>query len=61
MRVTPQVSRCRGTGRMPPTSSYRPPPARHWRSYGDTPLPTAAEALNEPSHRLSILVRFGEG
>jgi hypothetical protein len=28
--------------------SYRPPPARHWRSYGDDKLPTAAEALDEP-------------
>jgi hypothetical protein len=28
--------------------SYRPPPARHWRSYGDDKLPTAAEALAEP-------------
>jgi hypothetical protein len=24
------------------------PPARHWRSYGDEPLPTPAEALAEP-------------
>jgi hypothetical protein len=23
-------------------------PARHWRSYGDAPLPTPAEALDEP-------------
>jgi hypothetical protein len=23
-------------------------PARHWRSYGDDPLPSAAEALAEP-------------
>jgi hypothetical protein len=23
-------------------------PARHWRSYGTEPLPTAAEALGEP-------------
>ena len=23
-------------------------PARHWRSYGDEPLPTAREALDEP-------------
>jgi hypothetical protein len=27
---------------------YRPPPARHWRSYGDDTLPTGAEALGEP-------------
>src|ERR1700722_20147708 len=26
----------------------RPVPRRHWRSYGDNPLPTGAEALNEP-------------
>jgi hypothetical protein len=26
----------------------RPVPARHWRSYGDVPLPSGQEALNEP-------------
>jgi hypothetical protein len=26
----------------------RMPPARHWRSYGDDPLPTGQEALAEP-------------
>jgi hypothetical protein len=26
----------------------RKPPARHWRSYGDEPLPTSAVALGEP-------------
>ena len=26
----------------------RPVPARHWRSYGDDPLPTGQEALGEP-------------
>ena len=26
----------------------RPIPRRHWRSYGDHPLPTGPEALNEP-------------
>jgi hypothetical protein len=26
----------------------RPTPKRHWRSYGDHPLPTGAEALDEP-------------
>jgi hypothetical protein len=26
----------------------RPVPRRHWRSYGDHPLPTGAEALDEP-------------
>ncbi|MGA8195583.1 MAG: hypothetical protein WB902_19680 [Acetobacteraceae bacterium] len=24
------------------------PPKRHWRSYGDEPLPSAKEALDEP-------------
>ena len=26
-------------------TAYRPPPERHWRSYGTEPLPTPAEAL----------------
>jgi hypothetical protein len=26
----------------------RPVPQRHWRSYGDGPLPTGREALDEP-------------
>ena len=26
----------------------RPVPKRHWRSYGNDPLPTGAEALDEP-------------
>ncbi len=26
----------------------RPVPRRHWRSYGNDPLPTAQEALDEP-------------
>ena len=26
----------------------RPVPERHWRSYGDDPLPTGQEALGEP-------------
>ena len=26
----------------------RKPPARYWRSYGDDPLPTGAEAMAEP-------------
>ena len=26
----------------------RPVPRRHWRSYGDDPLPTGREALDEP-------------
>ena len=28
----------------------RPVPRRHWRCYGDLPLPTGAEALDEPLH-----------
>jgi ribosomal protein S27E len=26
----------------------RAPPRRHWRSYGNDPLPTGAEAMDEP-------------
>ena len=26
----------------------RPVPKRHWRSYGDDPLPTGQQALREP-------------
>ena len=26
----------------------RPVPARHWRSYGDEPLPSGREALDQP-------------
>jgi hypothetical protein len=29
-------------------TAFRAPPAHHWRSYGDGPLPAAAEALDEP-------------
>jgi hypothetical protein len=29
-------------------SGFRPPPQRHWRSYGTEPLPTAREALDLP-------------
>jgi hypothetical protein len=29
-------------------TGFRPPPWRHWRSYGTDPLPTAAEAMTEP-------------
>jgi hypothetical protein len=29
-------------------SGFRPPPERHWRSYGTEPLPTPAEALQQP-------------
>jgi hypothetical protein len=28
--------------------AFRPPPERHWRSYGTEPLPTPAEALDQP-------------
>jgi hypothetical protein len=30
------------------TTGFRPPPERHWRSYGTEPLPPASEALNQP-------------
>ena len=29
-------------------TSFRQPPRRHWRSYGNDPLPTPAEAMAEP-------------
>ena len=29
-------------------SGFQPPPQRHWRSYGTEPLPTPAEALDQP-------------
>src|SRR5215469_2800608 len=29
-------------------AAFRPPPERHWRSYGTEPLPTPQEALDEP-------------
>ena len=32
----------------PATVTARPFPKRHWRSYGSDPLPTGAEALDEP-------------
>ena len=32
-------------------TDFRPPPQRHWRSYGNDPLPTPAEALDEPFAR----------
>jgi hypothetical protein len=28
--------------------AFRPPPERHWRSYGTDPLPSRAEALGQP-------------
>jgi len=35
-----------GPGARPMTT--RPGPKRHWRSYGSDPLPSGAEALDEP-------------
>jgi len=29
-------------------TAFRPPPERHWRSYGTDPLPTATDALQQP-------------
>jgi hypothetical protein len=29
-------------------TGFRPPPERHWRSYGTEPLPTPQEAMMEP-------------
>jgi hypothetical protein len=29
-------------------TGFRPPPERHWRSYGTEPLPSPAEALDRP-------------
>jgi hypothetical protein len=29
-------------------SGFRAPPSRHWQSYGTEPLPTAADALDQP-------------
>jgi hypothetical protein len=29
-------------------AAARPVPRRHWRSYGDEPLPTGKDALDEP-------------
>ena len=29
-------------------TAFRPPPDRHWRSYGTDPLPTATDALQQP-------------
>ena len=31
-------------------------PQRHWRSYGTDPLPTGAEALDEPFRRVPVVV-----
>ena len=28
--------------------AFQTPPQRHWRSYGDDPLPSSVEALDEP-------------
>jgi hypothetical protein len=29
-------------------TAFRPPPERHWRSYGNDPLPTPLEAMQQP-------------
>jgi hypothetical protein len=34
--------------RVSPMIARRPVPKRHWRSCGHAPLPSGAEALNEP-------------
>ena len=28
--------------------AFQTPPQRHWRSYGNDPLPTGREAMDEP-------------
>jgi hypothetical protein len=33
---------------LPAAMTARPVPARRWRSYGDAPLPSGQEALDEP-------------
>jgi hypothetical protein len=39
--------------------SRTPIPVRHWRTYGDYPLPTGAEALGEPFNAFpSWFLRF---
>jgi hypothetical protein len=42
MRSSPTGSRAAGSG------DRATDPKRHWRSYGDDPLPTGREALDEP-------------
>jgi hypothetical protein len=43
------MARAREMGaRASPMIARRPIPKRHWRSYDDAPLPTGAEALDEP-------------
>jgi hypothetical protein len=39
---------CAGSQQGSAVTGYWPPPARHWRTYGDDKLPTPAEALDEP-------------
>jgi hypothetical protein len=34
--------------RLPATDAPRPVPRRHWRSYGNDPLPSGEQALDEP-------------
>jgi len=42
------MARAREMGPRSVAMTARPVPRRHWRSYGDSPLPTGAEALDEP-------------
>ena len=60
MPDTPEEYQCRGdaadalwrelvrqaTGKK--ETAVKPPPARHWQSYGTDPLPTGAEAIDQP-------------
>ena len=52
------MARAREMGaRASPMIARRPIPKRHWRSYDDAPLPTGAEALDEPRvQRVSVMV-----
>jgi hypothetical protein len=34
----------------------RAPPRRHWRSYGNDPLPTGAEAMGGALRRVPVMV-----
>ena len=45
-----RVLPCSPVMMRPPGSEchLRPGPKRHWRSYGDHPLPTGEQALDEP-------------
>jgi hypothetical protein len=48
VRAYPAFSEFYGMERDDESMTIRPLPKRHWRSYGDAPLPTAAEALAGP-------------